>query len=102
MKNQAVKEGKDIDGKSGFKHSANMLFGSQFLREVYADDDKSMSRISDMKDTLLGDRNVQGKTLSVNMKMFQTPAMNVRARHGAAGSDFISPQAKQKANAKKI
>jgi len=28
-----------------------MLFGSQFLREVYADDDKSMSKVSiDLKD----------------------------------------------------
>lgn len=41
------KEGKDKDEKTGaYKHSANMLFGSQFLKEVYADDDKSMSRAS--------------------------------------------------------
>ncbi len=70
MKNQAAKEGKDLDGKGGFKHSANMLFGSQFLREVYADDDKSMSRISDKKETLPSDRNGHGKTPSGNMKMF--------------------------------
>jgi len=46
IKNQA-KEGKDMDGKAAaYKHSANMLFGSQFLKEVYADEDKSMSRVS--------------------------------------------------------
>ena len=32
-----------------------MLFGSQFLKEVYADDDKSMSRASiQLKDTKIG------------------------------------------------
>ena len=32
--------------QAGYKQSANMLFGSQFLQEVYADEDKSMSRVS--------------------------------------------------------
>ena len=47
VKNQANKElqrdGQDADN---YKQNANMLFGSQFLKEVYANDDKSMSRVS--------------------------------------------------------
>ena len=47
VKNQANKElqrdGQDADS---YKQNANMLFGSQFLKEVYANDDKSMSRVS--------------------------------------------------------
>ena len=49
MKNQAAKEGNENDPNTNlgsFKQSANMLFGSQFLKEVYASDDKSMSRVS--------------------------------------------------------
>lgn len=44
---QGTKEEKEKNEKlAAYKHSANMLFGSQFLKEVYADDDKSMSRAS--------------------------------------------------------
>ena len=49
LQKQQAKEGKDKDkdDKTGaYKHSANMLFGSQFLKEVYADDDKSITRAS--------------------------------------------------------
>lgn len=56
-----MKDGKDKDkdDKTGaYKHSANMLFGSQFLKEVYADDDKSITRASiqpnDLKSGALG------------------------------------------------
>ena len=55
LKMQSAKDGKDKDEKlalAAYKHTANMLFGSQFLKEVYADDDKSMSRASiHLKDT---------------------------------------------------
>ena len=80
MKNQAAKEGKDLDGKGGFKHSANMLFGSQFLREVYADDDKSNSHIHEKKDSLLGDKKGTGKNTAINLKAFETPTVNMRMK----------------------
>lgn len=41
LKNQAKETGKADD--SQLRHSANMLFGSQFLREVYADDTSRLS-----------------------------------------------------------
>ena len=92
LKMQGAKDGKDKDDKLGaYKHSANMLFGSQFLKEVYADDDKSMSRASiQLKDINSGVKAHGAKDASTN-QMFESPAFNLQNRLLEHHTDFISP-----------
>ena len=109
LKQQQKKEGADKDDKNGvaggFKHSANMLLGSQFLKEVYADDEKSISiasltAILDNKNELATSKN--GKNPNMQ-KFFESTTYNMQNRLKVeANSDFISPQARQVLNAKKI
>ena len=102
MKNQATKEGKDDEG---FKQSANMLFGSQFLKEVYANDENSMSRISAEIKAQEVDRR-SNENLFTQLKnptlqpMFMSPRDSRKNRLintalMAKQDDFVSPQAKQ-------
>ena len=74
MKNQAAKDGTDNDGKGANHKHSNMLFGSQFLREVYADDDKSMSRVSiDQKEYNRASLNTNSKVPGRKNRIFDSP-----------------------------
>ena len=111
MKNQAANAAKDggADGNEqtahgNYKQSANMLFGSQFLKEVYASDDKSMSRVSSERRAKENQRvsnenyfsSFKSRHTSGAQAMFSSPYdQQKRNRLVEQSSDFISPQAKQ-------
>ena len=77
-----------------------MLFGSQFLREVYADDDKSMSKVSiDLKD--FKKATTSGKK-PADRDIYRSPALDLQNRLLEHTSGFVSPQEKQAMLGKKI
>ena len=80
-------EDSKFNANEQYKHSANMLFGSQFLREVY--EDSSLSTVIDNK------AGTRLQTMPDETKEMLTEMLMAKLGHEESLSSRVPPQARQ-------